>query len=261
MSELSSPGALRALVRAGRHTGNTSGLAPGYVQCNIVILPAEWASDFLRFCQSNPKPCPLLEVIGPGNSLSKHLAPGADIRDTIPRYQIWQNGICTDTVASLHGIDTSDFVFFLLGCSFSFEEALVDADISLRHLDEQKNVAMYRTSLALSPVGDFHGSMVVSMRPIPDHRIDDAVAITARYPDVHGAPVHIGNPAEIGITTIEQPDYGDFVAIREGETPVFWACGVTPQNVVHQAKLPLAVSHAPGYMFVSDLKNSSYAID
>ena len=153
-----------------------------------------------------------------------------------------------------------DFVFFLLGCSFSFEEALVEAGISLRHLDEKKNVAMYCTSIPLSPVGDFHGTMVVSMRPIATQRIDDAVAITGKYPDVHGAPVHIGNPAEIGITSIERPDYGEFVEIREGETPVFWACGVTPQNVVQQAKLPLAVSHAPGYMFVSDLRNSSYAM-
>ncbi len=255
------PAELRALAAANQFDKPTAGYCPGYVQANLAAFPSRYAEDFEKFCRANPKPCPLLEVIGPGNSLSKHLAPGADIRETISRYQIWRNGICTDTVASLRGIDTSDFVFFLLGCSFSFEEALVEAGISLRHLDEQKNVAMYRTSIALSPVGDFHGSMVVSMRPIPDHRIDDAAAITARYPDVHGAPVHIGNPAEIGITDIEQPDYGDFVAIREGETPVFWACGVTPQNVVHQAKLPLAVSHAPGYMFVSDLKNSSYAVD
>lgn len=255
------PGELRALAASNEFDKPTAGYCLGYVQANLAAFPSRYAEDFEKFCRANPKPCPLLEVIGPGSSISKHLARGADIRDTIPRYQIWRDGVCSETVLSLHGIDTSDFVFFLLGCSFSFEEALVDAGINLRHLDEQKNVAMYRTSIPLSPVGDFHGSMVVSMRPIPDHRVADAAAITGRYPDVHGAPVHIGNPAEIGILNIEEPDYGEFVEIREKETPVFWACGVTPQNVVQQAKLPLAVSHAPGYMFVSDLKNSNYAID
>jgi uncharacterized protein YcsI (UPF0317 family) len=255
------PAELRALAAANEFDKPTAGFCPGYVQANLAAFPSRYAEDFEKFCRANPKPCPLLEVIGPGSSTSKHLAPGADIRDAIPRYQIWRDGECSETVQSLHGIDTSDFVFFLLGCSFSFEEALVDAGISLRHLDEQKNVAMYCTSIPLTKVGDFHGTMVVSMRPIPDHRIDDAATITGKYPDVHGAPVHIGNPADIGITNIEQPDYGDFVEIREGETPVFWACGVTPQNVVQQAKLPLAVSHTPGYMFVSDLKNSSYARD
>ena len=255
------PVELRALATANKFDKPTAGFCPGYVQANLAAFPSKYAEDFEKFCRANPKPCPLLEVIGPGSSASTHLAPGADIRDTIPRYQIWRDGVCTQTVPSLHSIDTSDFVFFLLGCSFSFEEALVEAGISLRHLDEKKNVAMYRTSVPLSKVGVFYGTMVVSMRPIVDHRIDDAMTITGKYPDVHGAPLHIGNPAKIGITNIEQPDYGEFVEIRDGETPVFWACGVTPQNVVQQAKLPLAVSHAPGYMFVSDLKNSSYVRD
>lgn len=255
------PAELRALTAANQFDKPTAGYCLGYVQANLAGFPSRYAGDFEKFCRANPKPCPLLEVIGPGSSTSRLLAPGADLRDTIPRYQIWRDGICTETVSSLHGIDTADFVFFLLGCSFSFEEALVDAGIPLRHLDEQKNVAMYRTSIPLSPVGAFQGTMVVSMRPIPDHRVEDAVAITGRYPDVHGAPVHIGNPEEIGILNIEQPDYGECVEIKKGETAVFWACGVTPQNVVQQAQLPLAVSHAPGYMFVSDLKNSSFAKD
>lgn len=253
------PEELRALAAANKFDKPTAGYCPGYVQANLAAFPSRYAEDFEKFCRANPKPCPLLEVIGPGSSTSRHLAPGADIKDTIPRYQIFRDGVCTETVANLHNIDTLDFVFFLLGCSFSFEEALVHAGINLRHLEQKKNVAMYRTSIPLSPVGDFHGSMVVSMRPIPDHRIAEATAITGRYPDVHGAPVHVGNPAEIGIMDIERPDYGEFVEIREGESPVFWACGVTPQNVMQQAKLPLAVSHAPGYMFVSDLQNSSYA--
>ncbi|NNF46798.1 MAG: putative hydro-lyase [Desulfofustis sp.] len=253
------PAELRALAAAGAFDRPTAGYCPGYVQANLAAFPSKYAEDFEKFCRANPKPCPLLEVIGPGSSFSKHLAPGEDIRNTIPRYQIWREGISTDTVQSLHGMDTSDFVFFLLGCSFSFEEALIEADIPLRHVEQRKNVAMYRTTIPLSPVGDFHGYMVVSMRPILDQRVDDAVVITGRYPDVHGAPVHIGNPEKIGITNLTEPDYGEFVEIKDGETPVFWACGVTPQNVVHQARLPLAVSHAPGYMFVSDLKNSSYA--
>lgn len=253
------PAELRALAAAGEFDRPTAGCCPGYVQANLAAFPSRYGEDFEKFCRANPKPCPLLEAIGPGSSISTHLAPGADIRDAIPRYQIWKNGINTETVKSLRQLDTSDFVFFLLGCSFSFEEALIDADIPLRHVEQRKNVAMYRTTIPLSPVGDFQGHMVVSMRPIPDQRVDDAAAITSRYPDVHGGPVHIGDPAKIGIFDITQPDYGEFVQIKDGETPVFWACGVTPQNVVRQAKLPLAVSHAPGYMFVSDLRNSSYA--
>jgi uncharacterized protein YcsI (UPF0317 family) len=254
------PAELRALVAANKFDKPTAGFCPGYVQANLAGFASVYAEDFASFCRANPKPCPLLEIIGPGNTLSQHLAPGADIKDTISRYHIWLDGECAETVPSLHGIDTTDVVFFLLGCSFSFEEALVDAGIHLRHLDEHKNVAMYRTSIPLVPKGVFQGTMVVSMRPIATHRVEDAVAITGRYPDVHGAPVHIGTPAEIGIADITRPDYGEYVEIHEGEIPVFWACGVTPQQVIQQARLPLAVSHVPGYMFISDRKNSSYAV-
>jgi uncharacterized protein YcsI (UPF0317 family) len=182
------------------------------------------------------------------------------MRNVIPRYQIWREGCIIDTLQSLENFDTRDFVFFLLGCSFSFEEALLKAGIPLRHIEQQKNVAMYRTNIPLNPIGIFHGTMVVSMRPIPKHQVEEAVAITGNYPDVHGAPVHINDPTAIGIHAIEKPNYGEFVEIKKNEVPVFWACGVTPQNVVRQAKLSLAVSHAPGFMFVSDLKNSSYAV-
>jgi uncharacterized protein YcsI (UPF0317 family) len=253
------PAELRALSAAGDFDQPTAGCCPGFVQANLAAFPSKYAADFEQFCRLNPKPCPLLEVIGAGSTTSTILAPGADIRNVIPRYQIWRNGHCANTVQSLHDMDTSDFVFFLLGCSFSFEEALTQAGIPLRHISQQKNVAMYRTNIPLNPVGPFHGTMVVSMRPIPAHQVEEAAAITGRYPDVHGAPVHIGAPAAIGIDNIEKPDYGDFVEIEKNEVPVFWACGVTPQNVVRQAKLPLAVSHAPGYMFVSDVKNSSFA--
>lgn len=254
------PAELRGLSSTGEFDRPTAGYCPGYVQANLAAFPSIYATDFKKFCKLNPKPCPLLEVIGPGTATSTLLAPGADLREVIPRYQVWREGRIIDTVRSLRELDTSDFVFFLLGCSFSFEEALLQAGIPLRHIAQQKNVAMYRTNIPLQQVGAFQGNMVVSMRPIPAHQVEEAVAITGKYPDVHGAPVHINDPAAIGIHTIEKPDYGEFVEIATNEIPVFWACGVTPQNVVRQAKLPLAVSHAPGFMFVSDLKNSSYAI-
>jgi len=254
------PTELRALSAAGRFDKPTAGYCPGYVQANLAAFPQEYAEDFTLFCKLNPKPCPLLEVIGPDSTFSELLAPGADLRDVIPRYQIWRDGMCTETVDSLHDIDITGFVFFLLGCSFSFEEALIDAGISLRHIDEGKNVAMYRTDIILEPVGPFEGQMVVSMRPIASEKVQLAVEITGKYPGVHGAPIHIGNPGSIGIRQIDKPDYGECVQLTAGETPVFWACGVTPQNVVRKARLPFAISHAPGYMFVSDIKNSEYAV-
>lgn len=254
------PAELRALSAAGKFDKPTAGYCPGYVQANLAAFPQEYAQDFESFCRLNPKPCPLLEVIGPNSTCSEFLAPGADLRDVIPRYQIWRDGNCIETVQSLRETDISGFVFFLLGCSFSFEEALINAGIPLRHVDEGKNVAMYRTNIPLEPVGSFEGHMVVSMRPIANEKIQLAVEITGRYPDVHGAPIQINNPDSIGIKQIEKPDYGEFVQIKTNETPVFWACGVTPQNVVRKAKLPFAISHAPGYMFVSDIKNSEYAV-
>lgn len=254
------PAELRALSAEGKFDTPTAGFCPGYVQANLAAFPEKYAADFQSFCRLNPKPCPLLEIIGPGSTLSTRLAPGADICTTIPRYIVWRNGIQGETTPSVTSLVAEDFVFFLLGCSFSFEEALIDADIPLRHLEQKKNVAMYRTSIPLQPAGPFQGEMVVSMRPIRKELLDKVVAVTERYPDVHGAPIHAGNPEQIGIKDITSPDYGDTITIEDGELPVFWACGVTPQNVLLNAKLPLAVTHAPGYMFVSDLKNSDFAV-
>ena len=254
------PAELRALSAEGKFDTPTAGFCPGYVQANLAAFPEKYAADFQSFCRLNPKPCPLLEIIGPGSTLSTRLAPGADICTTIPRYIVWRNGIQGETTTSVTSLVAEDFVFFLLGCSFSFEEALIDADIPLRHLEQKKNVAMYRTSIPLQPAGPFQGEMVVSMRPIRKELVDKVVAVTERYPDVHGAPIHAGNPEQIGIKDITLPDYGDTITIEDGELPVFWACGVTPQNVLLNAKLPLAVTHAPGYMFVSDLKNSDFAV-
>ena len=253
------PAELRALSAAGKFDEPTAGFCSGFVQANLAAFPQKYADDFEAFCRANPKPCPLLEIIGPGNTVSRKLAPGADILDTIPRYLIWHNGVCREEVQSIRSFASEDMVFFLLGCSFSFEEALQEEGIALRHLEEKKNVAMYKTNIPLESAGIFEGEMVVSMRPIPDDQVELATKITSLYPEVHGAPVHSGNPAKIGIENIEQPDYGEFVEIKENEIPVFWACGVTPQNVLRKAKLPLAITHAPGFMFVSDLKNKDYA--
>ncbi len=254
------PAELRKLAADGQFAQPTAGFCPGYVQANLAAFPKEYAEDFAAFCKANPQPCPLLETIGPGSSTSKHLAKGADIRRTIPKYRIWQDGILHKEVNAINTLVTDDMVYFLLGCSFSFEEALVEAGITLRHLEENKNVAMYRTNIPLVSAGPFTGEMVVSMRPLDKDKVELAKKITSQYPDVHGAPVHVGSPAEIGIDTLEKPDYGDFVEIRQNEIPVFWACGVTPQNVILNAKLPLAITHAPGFMFVSDRKNTEYAV-
>lgn len=254
------PAELRAQSAAGVFVKPTAGYCAGFVQANLAAFPQEYAADFELFCRNNPQPCPLLEIIGPNSRLSKRLAPGADICETIPRYIVWRDGKAHEELRSISSIAPKNMVFFLLGCSFSFEEALMENGVALRHIEQRKNVAMYRTSIPLDPAGVFQGHMVVSMRPIHQDQVNTATAITALYPDVHGAPVHCGNPAKIGISDIESPDYGDFVEIKADEIPVFWACGVTPQNVLLNAKLPFAITHAPGYMFVSDLKNKDFAI-
>jgi len=254
------PAELRKQSAKGEFCKPTAGFCDGYVQANMVALPQKHALDFEAFCKKNPKPCPLLEIIGPGSSESVVLAPGADLVNTIPRYRIWEYGQCRHEPNDIKEFYTQDLVFFLLGCSFSFEEALIKGGVFLRHVDQQRNVAMYRTNISLTPVGPFNGEMVVSMRPIHKSKVGKACVITGAYPDVHGEPAHVGYPEMIGIDDISQPDYGDSVEIKSDEIPVFWACGVTPQNVLTKAKLPFAITHAPGYMFVSDLKNESYAV-
>ncbi|MCJ8501520.1 putative hydro-lyase [Desulfatitalea alkaliphila] len=254
------PTELRAQIARQMFDKPTAGYCNGYVQANLVVLPKTHAADFERFCRANPKPCPLLEMVGPGTAKTSKLAPGADLTDTLPRYRVWRDGHNEQEVADIKPFYTPDMVFFLLGCSFSFEEALVKAGIRLRHVDQAKNVSMYRTNLPLVGVGPFQGEMVVSMRPIHRSQVAQACIITGRYPEVHGEPVHVGYPEMIGITDLAKPDYGDPVEIMADEIPVFWACGVTPQNVLVNARLPMAITHAPGYMFVSDIKNEAYAV-
>jgi len=254
------PVELRKLSAEGKFDKPTSGYCEGYVQANLVALPEIYAADFERFCRANPKPCPLLEIVGPGTTKTSKLASEADLLNTLPRYRVWIDGKNRHEVHEISRFYRPDLVFFLLGCSFSFEDALVKEGISLRHVDHEKNVSMYRTNIPLEAAGPFHGEMVVSMRPIHCTKVALSCIITSRYPGVHGEPVHIGYPEMIGIRNLAQIDYGDAVEVKKEEIPVFWACGVTPQNVLINAKLPFAVTHAPGYMFVGDQKNEDFVV-
>lgn len=250
------PSEVRALIREGKITGQTSGMCAGYAQGNLLILPREQAYDFLLFTQRNPKSCPILEVGNVGSRLVRKMANNADIATDIPKYRVWENGELTGEYTDISRFWREDFVYFLIGCSFSFEGELLAAGVPVRHIEEGKNVPMYLTNIDCEEAGIFHGKLVVSMRPMPADQVIRAVSITASMPRVHGAPIHIGDPAKIGIADISRPDFGEAVTIREGEIPVFWCCGVTPQSVVMSAKPPIAISHAPGHMFITDVKNT-----
>jgi uncharacterized protein YcsI (UPF0317 family) len=247
---------VRQQARRGEWMGPTPGLALGYVQANLVVVPRELAFDFLLFCQRNPKPCPLLDVTEPGDPEPRGVAPGADLRTDLPRYRVYGHGEVVDEPTDLGKWWRDDLVGFLLGCSFTFESALLQAGLPLRHLEAACNVPMYRTSLACRPAGSFQGPMVVSMRPLTPAQAITATRVCARFPRAHGAPVHFGDPAAIGIRDLGRPDFGDAVEIRAGEVPVFWACGVTPQAVAMNARPPLLITHKPGYMFVTDLRDT-----
>lgn len=251
---------VRELIRSGQWRGVTSGVAPGYVQANLAILPRDLAFDFLLFCQRNPKPCPLIEVLEAGQTEPKLTAPGADIRTDVAAYRLYENGQMVEEVDSLLPYWRDDLVTFLLGCSFSFETAMVEAGIPLRHQDQGRNVAMYITNIPTTPAGVFSGPMVVSMRPIKRERIVRAVQVTSRFPATHGAPVHIGDPGAIGIEDLDRPDFGDRIDVLPGEEPVFWACGVTPQAVALSCKPPLLFAHGPGRMFITDQRDVDYAV-
>ena len=246
---------VRLAARSGRLRSHTSGLAREHVQGNVVILPAAQAGDFLRFCQRNPKPCPLLAVTEPGQFLIDALGDDLDIRTDVPLYRLWRDGVLVDEPRDLRPLWRDDYVSFVLGCSFSFEHALLAAGIPLRHVEKGHNVAMYRTNIATEPVGLYRGPVVVSMRPMKAADAIKAVQITSRTPQVHGAPIHIGDPALIGIEDLQRPDFGDAVEVLPDEIPVFWACGVTPQAAVQTSRPPVCITHAPGYMLVTDLLN------
>ena len=254
------PTELRELVRQGELVRPTAGMAPGFVQTNLVILPKELAFDFMLFCQRNPKPCPLLEVVEAGSSEPSQMAPGADLRTDVGKYRVFQNGDLVGEPEDISEIWTDDLVSFLIGCSFTFEASLLDADIPLRHIDRGDNVPMYITSIRTTSAGAFSGPMVVSMRPIRRDKVVKAVQVTSRFPSVHGAPVQIGDPEAIGIRDIAVPDLGDPSEILDDEVPVFWACGVTPQAVAMSSKPPLMITHSPGHMFVTDRSDEEYSV-
>ena len=252
------PALFREEVRAGRFTGQTSGQCPGYTQGNLAILPRAYAYDFLRFCRLNPKPCPVIGMTDAGDPRVPELGE-IDLRTDFPGYCVFREGELVGQAANLNELWTDDLVGFVIGCSLSFEEALQDAGVPIRHITQGTNVPMYTTNIANRPAGPFGGNMVVSMRPMTPAQAIRAIQITSRFPSVHGAPVHLGDPAAIGIKNIDAPDYGQRSAIEPGEIPVFWACGVTPQQAIRAARPPLAITHQPGHMLVTDIRNSHFA--
>jgi uncharacterized protein YcsI (UPF0317 family) len=247
-----------ARIRSGEHKGPTSGLASGFAQANLVVLPADYALDFMRFCVRNPKPCPILEVTDTGSPNPRALSRDADLRTDVPRYRVYEDGSLVDEPTDVEQYWRDDLVSFLLGCSFTFEWALSAAGLPLAHQRQGVNVPMYSTDRRCISAGPFEGPVVVSMRPFVPDDVARVVAITSRFPSMHGAPIHIGDPADLGITDLETPDFGDPVTVKQGEVPVFWACGVTPQAVVIAAKPPLAIFHAPGHMFITDRPHAEF---
>lgn len=253
------PHELRLRIRSGEYRDNTSGLAPGYVQCNLLIVGSEWSGDFLRFCQANPKPCPLIACSEPGDTGLPSLGD-IDLRRDVPSYRVFHNGEFVQERNDIVDLWEDDFTTFAMGCSFSFEEALIASGLDVRNVSEGVNVPMYRSNIACHRAGPFAGDMVVSMRPFVAADAIRAIQICSRFPAVHGAPIHFGDPSLIGINDLSQPDYGDAVTINEGEVPVFWACGVTPQVALEAAAPPLAITHSPGCMLVTDKRNTDLAI-
>lgn len=247
---------LRAAFRGGL-SRPTAGLAPGFVQANLIAVPRDWAFDVLLFAQRNPRACPVLDVSEPGSAATV-LAPGADLRTDLPLYRLWRNGKLDRETPDVSADWADDLVAFLIGCSFTFEAGLAEAGIGIRHIQAGSNVPMFLTNRECRPAGRLTGNLVVSMRPVSADRVADAVRISARFPAVHGAPVHVGDPGGLGIVDLDKPDFGDAVEVRSGEVPVFWACGVTPQAAIMASGVPFAVTHAPGYMFVTDARDRDY---
>tara|TARA_B100000029_G_C17511403_1_gene936419 strand:+ start:558 stop:1346 length:789 start_codon:yes stop_codon:yes gene_type:complete len=253
---------IRHKIREGIFTSTTSGLNPGYTQTNVAILPSQYALDFMIFCQRNPKSCPLVEVLTPGKFEARISSPNSDIRTDVPKYRIFQSGKMIDEVTDIIDYWRDDFVTFLLGCSFTFERALIDSGIQLKHYDLKKNVAMYISNINSVSSDFFSGNMVVSMRWIKNQDIEKAIETTKKYPSMHGEPIHIGDPEKIGILDISNPDFGDFFEPDSNNySPVFWACGVTPQVVALKSKIPIMITHSPGHMFITDLRDDDFKFE
>lgn len=251
---------VRERIRTGEYTGPTSGLAGGHVQTNLVVLPEDYAFDFLKFCIRNPKPCPVLEVTDVGSPTPAVMAPYADLRTDVPKYRVYEEGEPVDEPTDLRGYWEDDLVSFLIGCSFTFEAALLDAGLRIAHQDQGRNVPMYVTGRQCISSGPFAGPMVVSMRPYRPDEIPTAVSASGRYPTMHGAPVHVGDPDSLGVRDMDEPEFGESISVGEDEVPVFWACGVTPQAVAISARPPLMITHSPGHMFLTDRLNAEYEV-
>ena len=251
--------AARAEVRGGRHRDVTSGLAPAIVQANLAILPVEYANDFLRYCQLNPKPCPLIGMTEPGDPMLPMLGADIDLRSDLPAYRVFRDGVEIDEVTDIGDYWRDDLVGFALGCSLSFEAALVDAGLPLRRYEYGMKVCAYRTTIETAPAGPFRGGMVVSMRSFTPANAIRAIQITSRFPEVHGAPVHFGDPAAIGIADVLKPEYGGWATIPEGDVPVYWACGITPQVAIEHAKPSFCITHKAGHMLITDRLNGEFA--
>ena len=244
---------VRAAIRAEDYAGHTSGLAAGKLQCNLAILPQDYALDFLRFCLRNPKPCPIVGVSDTGNPMLPTLGTDIDIRTDVARYRVFRDGVLSDEPLNISALWSDDLVTVALGCSFTFENALLRHGIPVRHMETGRNVPMYNSNIALASAGSFGGTMVVTMRPIPAHQVEQAYEISGQFPQAHGAPIAHGDPSAIGIADLSKPEWGEAVEIRTGEVPVYWACGVTPQNVLLDAKLPICITHSPGHMLIADV--------
>ncbi|MCB5162995.1 putative hydro-lyase [Marinomonas algarum] len=252
--------ALRQAIRRRSHTGVTSGLAQGAMQGNVVILPADWANEFLLYCQKNPVACPLIGVSEVGDFTMPELGHDIDMRHDVPEYYVYRDGEKVESRSDIEALWQDDMVVFVLGCSFSFELALTQAGLTQRNIEEDVNVSMFETNIATVPAGRFFGNTVVTMRPYVAKDAIRAIQITTRFPKAHGAPLHFGTPADIGIDDLNKPDYGDAVTIKDGEVPVFWACGVTPQVAIRNAKPPICITHAPGKMLVTDLLDTDLSV-
>lgn len=246
--------AVRAAIRAGRYQGHTAGLAAGKLQANLAILPLEFAGDFEQFCRLNPQACPLVGVTAPGDPAWTALGE-IDVRTDAPAYNIYRDGELTGSVPDIIELWRDDFVAFAIGCSFTFEKALMDAGIPMHHIAANSTVPMFRTSIETAPAGPFGGGTVVSLRHVAAEQVELAAETTARFPWAHGAPVHIGDPAAIGIADVHTPDWGDPPAYSDG-VPMFWACGVTPQNALAAARPPLCITHKPGCMLITDIDDN-----
>ena len=238
-------------------TAPTAGWCAGWTQANVVALPRDWAFDMLLFAHRNPRPVPLLDVTEPGSRHSP-MAPGGDLARDLPRYRVWRDGELAEELTDVAHLWREDLVSFLIGCSFSFETALEEAGVPLRHVQQDRNVAMYRTDVPCVEAGRLSGDLVVSMRPVPASLVPTAVQVTGRMPRVHGAPVHVGDPDGLGIDDLDRPDFGDPVRAEPGDVPVFWACGVTPQVALMASRPPFAITHAPGHMLITDVPDSAY---